>query len=33
MSFWDYVWDAIGVVCLFAIGYGVLFLGYGFGLW
>lgn len=27
-----FISDAIGVVCLFAIGYGVLFLGYGFGL-
>jgi len=27
----DWIEDALGAVCLFGIGYGLLFLGYGMG--
>ena len=27
----DWIKDIIGVICLFAIGYGLLFIGYGMG--
>lgn len=28
----DIISDIIGLICLFGIGYGLLLLGYGFGL-